>query len=100
MIEPHPLSVRREALRQPYVTPHRRCHGIAEPLMAELVREQQLLATLQPPGREVTATEQRTLERLHGQSGHAVGDGDAVPVERVRAEVVVEVVDLFADGVD
>ena len=48
----------------------------------------------------IVAAEQRAALGLHRQPAEAVGHGDAVAVERVGAEQVVEEVDLIVDGVE
>ena len=68
--------------------------------MGQLVGEEQLLDVAELAAEEVLAAEQRSALRLHRQPAEAVGHRDAVPVERVRAEEVVEEVDLLVDRVE
>ncbi len=96
VVEPQPLAVGREPLVEPDVVPTCRRHRVAEPLVGQFVRQEQVLHVAERAV-EITDAEQGEALGLHREAGHRVGDRDAVPVERVRAEQIGEVRELLVD---
>ena len=54
LVEPQPLGVGGESLVQPDVVPGRRRHGVTEPLVGQLVRQERLLRGPSVPSRSAT----------------------------------------------
>ncbi len=86
MVQPQPLGIGGERLVEPQICPVGQCDGIAEPLVGELVRQQELLQHAGLPAWEVVAGEERPSLRLHRQTREALGECQPISIERIRTE--------------